>query len=164
MHDDDLLIRLGELGANSKRQSDTHGAERSGIETMAGHKGWHRLAAEVQDLLPVDHQDGVALHEILDFVAQSQRMDRQLVHRLVDAGASRLATSPSDSVRRQAANWSALVRLALASMSCRSTALQSPTMPISILRGAVAISSASMSMRTILAAALKRGGAAWPMI
>ena len=38
----------------------TPSAERSGIEAMARRKGRHRLAAEVQDLLPVDHQNGVA--------------------------------------------------------------------------------------------------------
>ena len=53
------------------------------------------------------------------------------------------------------------MHLALASISWRSTALQSPTMPMSTLRGAVAISSASISMRAILALPLKRGGAAW---
>ena len=89
VHDDDLLVGLGDLGADSERQSDAHGAERPGIEPMARREGRHRLAAEVQDFLPVDHEDGVALHEILDLVAQPQRMDRHLVDRLV--GARRLA-------------------------------------------------------------------------
>ena len=37
-------------------------------------------------------------------------------------------------------------------------------LPKSTLRGAVAISSASISIRAILALPLKRGGAAWPMM
>src|SRR5262249_40428821 len=89
VHHDDLLVGLGDLGPDSERQPHAHGAERSGIEAMGGGKGRHRLAAEVQDFLTVYHQDGVALHEILDLVAQSQRMDRYLVHRLI--GAWRLA-------------------------------------------------------------------------
>src|SRR4030095_19476 len=52
---------------------------------MGGGKSRHRLTAEVQDFLTVDHQNGVALHEILDLVAQSQRMDRYIVHVLVSA-------------------------------------------------------------------------------
>src|SRR5262249_59018495 len=56
---------------------------------MGGGKGRHRLTAEVQYFLTVDHQDCVALHEIFDLVAQSQRMDRYIAHRLV--GAWRLA-------------------------------------------------------------------------
>jgi len=49
-------------------------------------------------------------------------------------------------------------------MICPNTILQSPTMPMSILRGAVAISSPSMSMRAIVALGLNRGGAAWLII
>src|SRR6516162_2846830 len=89
VYDNDLLVGLGDLCTNSERQSDTHSAKWSGIESMARCKGRHGLAAEVQDFLPVDHQYGVALHKTLDLVAQSQRMDRRLVHRLV--GARRLA-------------------------------------------------------------------------
>ena len=159
------LSGLAILAPMPNGQSDAHGAERSGIEAMARRKGRHRLAAEVQDFLPVDHQDGVALHEVLDLVAQSQRMNRRLVHRLVGArclALRRLAIGQRFAAMRR--NDRALMRLALASMSWRSTALQSPTMPMSTLRGAVAISSASISMRAILALPLKRGGAAWPMM
>src|SRR3984957_10649218 len=53
--DDDLLVGLGDLRTDSERQSNAHGAEWSGIEPMAGRKGRHRLSAEVQYLLPVDH-------------------------------------------------------------------------------------------------------------
>ena len=89
VHDDDLLVGLGDLGADSERQSDAHGAEGSGVEAVTRRESRHRLAAVVQDFLPVDHQDGVALHKILDLVAQPKRMDRYLVHRLV--GSWRLA-------------------------------------------------------------------------
>ena len=86
VHDDDLLVGLGELGAEPVRQADPHGAERAGIEPVAGHIGRHRLAAVVEDLLAVHHQDGVALHEVLDLVAQPQRMDRNVVPRLIGVG------------------------------------------------------------------------------
>ena len=46
----------------------------------------HRLAAVVQDLLAVDHQDGVALHEIVDLLAQPQRVDVAVLDILVGAG------------------------------------------------------------------------------
>ena len=85
VHDDHLLVGLGDLGADSERQPDTHGAERPGIEAMTRRKSRHRLAAVIEDFLAVDDQDRVALHEILDLVAQPQRMDRYLVHRLVGA-------------------------------------------------------------------------------
>ena len=63
------LSGLASLAPMPNGSPTPHGAERPGIETMAGHKGRHRLAAEIQDFLAVDHQDGVALHEVLDFVA-----------------------------------------------------------------------------------------------
>ena len=132
---------------------------------MARREGRHRLAAVVQDLLPVDHQDGVALHEVVDLLAQPQRMDVAVLHGLLAPGALQLRLR---AVGQRLAPVLVAVRVDLAldaaSSSWFSTALQSPTMPMSTLRAAVAISSASMSMRAILASALKRGGAAWLMM
>src|SRR5271170_6008062 len=58
-----LCPGLGGLGPDRKRQSHPHRAERPGIEPMAWGVGWDRLAAEIEDLLTVDAQDRVALHE-----------------------------------------------------------------------------------------------------
>ena len=56
---------------------------------MARRKGRDRLAAKIQDLLAVDAQDRVALHEIFDFFAQPQGVD-VAIGRIVAAGASAL--------------------------------------------------------------------------
>ena len=85
----DLRIWLGGLGADRERQSDTHRAEGPGIEPVAGNESRDRLAAEIEDLLPVDREDRLALHEVLDFLAQPQRMD-VAVGRVVAAGAHAL--------------------------------------------------------------------------
>jgi hypothetical protein len=45
-----------------------------------------RLAAEIEDLLSVDRQDRLALHKVLQFLAEPQRMDIA-VGRVVAAGA-----------------------------------------------------------------------------
>jgi hypothetical protein len=42
---------------------------------VARDKGRDRLAAEIQDLLPVDPEDRLALHEVLDLLGELQRMD-----------------------------------------------------------------------------------------
>jgi len=42
---------------------------------VAGDKGRDRLAAEIEDFLPVDQEDCLALHEVLDLLAEPQRMD-----------------------------------------------------------------------------------------
>src|SRR5262245_14676566 len=49
VHDDDLLVGLGDLRTDSERQSDAHGAEWSGIEAMP--RGKSRMTGELIDLL-----------------------------------------------------------------------------------------------------------------
>jgi hypothetical protein len=66
---------LAGLGADRERQADAHSAERPRIEPVARRVSRDRLAAEIEDLLPVDRQDCLALHEILDLLAEPQRMD-----------------------------------------------------------------------------------------
>ena len=61
MQADDLRIGLGGLGADRERQPDAHRAERSGVEPVAGDKGRDRLAAVIEDLLPVGREDRLAL-------------------------------------------------------------------------------------------------------
>ena len=46
---------------------------------VARRMGWHRLAREVQDLVAVDHDNRVAVHELSHLVAQSQRVNGRLV-------------------------------------------------------------------------------------
>src|SRR6266851_4824557 len=90
MQADDLLVGLGGLGADGKRQPDAHRAEGPRIEAMAGGERRDRLAPEIEDLLPVDAEDRVALLEVLDLLAEAQRMN-VAVGRIVgaDAGALR---------------------------------------------------------------------------
>ena len=47
------------------------------VQPVARHEGRDRLAAVVQDLLAVDHQDRVALQEVADLLAEPQRVDRR---------------------------------------------------------------------------------------
>jgi hypothetical protein len=75
VHDDDLLVGLGDLRAEAERQADAHHAERPGVQPMPRRERRHRLPAVVQDLLAVDDEDRVALHELRDLVAERQRMD-----------------------------------------------------------------------------------------
>src|SRR3954453_10583284 len=56
---------------------------------MARSEGRDRLAAEIEDLLAIDAQDGVALLEVLDLLAEPQRVD-VAVGRVVAAGAGAL--------------------------------------------------------------------------
>jgi hypothetical protein len=77
------------LGADREGQPDAHRAEQPGIEPMAGYEGRDRLAAVIEDLLPVDREDRLALHKVLDFLAQRQPMD-VAVGRVVAAGAGTL--------------------------------------------------------------------------
>jgi hypothetical protein len=53
---------------------------------VARDKGRDRLAAVIQNLLPVDRQDRLALHKVLDRLAQPQRMD-VAVGRIIAPGA-----------------------------------------------------------------------------
>ena len=53
---------IGRLGADAKRQANTHGSKGTGIE----------------DLLAVDHEDGVAADEVPNLPAQAQGMNRGL--------------------------------------------------------------------------------------
>src|SRR5688572_10116531 len=46
---------------------------------MARDEGRDRLPAKVEDLLAVDYEYRVAVHEVADFLAQPQRMDRRMV-------------------------------------------------------------------------------------
>ncbi len=86
MQADDLGIGLGGFGADRKRQAEAHRTERPGVDPVTGDNGRDRLAAEIQDLLPVHREDRLALHEVLDFLAQPQGMD-VAVGRVVAAGA-----------------------------------------------------------------------------
>src|SRR5436190_20771360 len=52
---------------------------------MPRREGRDRLAAEIEDLLTVDAQDRVALLEILDLLAEPQRMD-VAIRRVIAAG------------------------------------------------------------------------------
>ena len=85
---DDLRLRPRNLGPDGERQADAHAAEGAGVEPVAGRERRDRLAAEVQDLLAVDHEDGVALEEVAHLLAEAQRMDGRLVgrHRAVRLG------------------------------------------------------------------------------
>ena len=56
---------------------------------MAGNESRDRLAAVIQDLLPVDREDRLALHRVLALLAQPQRM-HVAVDRVVAAGAHAL--------------------------------------------------------------------------
>src|SRR5947208_11777834 len=86
---DDLVIRLRCLGADREGQADPHRAERPRIEAMPRREGRNRLAAKIEDLLPVDAQDRIALLEILDLLAESQRM-YVAIGRVTAAGPSAL--------------------------------------------------------------------------
>src|SRR5207248_6807559 len=55
------------------------------IEAMARGEGRDRLAAEIEDLLPIDAQDRVAVLEILDLLAEPQGMD-VAISRVIAAG------------------------------------------------------------------------------
>ena len=79
MQDQHLLVGLGHLGADAERQADAHRAEDARVQPVARHEGRDRLAAEVQDLLAVDDEDGVAVEEVADLFAEPQRMDRLCV-------------------------------------------------------------------------------------
>src|SRR6516162_5988060 len=110
----DLCRGLGGLGADCERQPYPHRAKGSGIEPVPGDKGRDRLAAEIQDLLPVDRQDRLALHKVLDLLAQPQRMD-VAVRRVVAAGADallRLAVSQFLAPRLKAVGGTRIDRLA----------------------------------------------------
>src|SRR6266566_1979986 len=54
MQADDLRIRLGRFGADREGEPDAHRAERPGIQAVPRGEGRDRLAAEIEDLLPVD--------------------------------------------------------------------------------------------------------------
>ena len=82
--------------------------------------------------------------------------------RALPPGRARFSASPSASRSRQALKRSASKRPSMASISCSSAVRTSATMPMSMGRGLCAISVWSMSIRTMRASALKRGGAAWP--
>ena len=132
------------------------------LSRWPGVEGRDRLAAEIEDLLPVDAQDRVALHEVLDLLAQPQRVD-VAVGRVVAAGAGalrRLAVGQllppgleavGGLARRPRRSAAATPTCSRRRPGCRHCA---PSVPSS---------SASISMRAILASALKRGGAAWPI-
>src|SRR4051812_47704131 len=57
---------------------------------MAGRKSRHRLAAEVQYLLPVDTQNGIALREVLDLLEQPDRMNVAVLGVFVRTGTAAL--------------------------------------------------------------------------
>ena len=76
---DDLLVGFCYFGAESERHRDAHASVRSRIDRMARREERNRLACEVQNLVPIDHDDRVAVHEIANFLAQPQRMNRRSV-------------------------------------------------------------------------------------
>ena len=68
----------GRLGADAKRQANTHGSKGTGIEPVTRMKARDGLAAVIQDFLAVDHEDGVAADEVPNLPAQAQGMNRGL--------------------------------------------------------------------------------------
>src|SRR5262249_57628553 len=48
------------------------------IDAVPRRELWDRLAAVVEDLLAVDAQDAIAVHEVTDLLAQPQRVNRRL--------------------------------------------------------------------------------------
>ena len=84
-----LGVGLRELGTDAVGQPYAHRAKGAGVESVTGGVGRDGLAAEVQDLLAVDDEDRVALEEVANLFAETQRVHRQLVpaHRLVLLGA-----------------------------------------------------------------------------
>src|SRR6476659_7327099 len=79
VQNDHLFARTRGLGADGEWQTDAHGAERTRVKPIARDVCGDRLPAVIQNLLAIDAQDGVALHEVANFLAQAQRMDRGLV-------------------------------------------------------------------------------------
>jgi hypothetical protein len=79
-------LGLAALAPTAKRQAEAHRTERPGVDPVTGDNGRDRLAAEIQDLLPANREDRLALHKVLDFLAQPQGMD-VAVGRVVAAGA-----------------------------------------------------------------------------
>ncbi len=74
-----LLFRLGDLGAQSEREPNAHGPEHARVQAVARHKRRDRLAAVVQNLLAIDHQDGVTIEKVAHLLAQAQRVNGLLV-------------------------------------------------------------------------------------
>ena len=81
MHHDHLLVGARGLCAHAKRHAHAHHAEGAGIQAMCRRECRHGLTTEIQNFLTIHHQNGIALHEVFDFFAQTQRMDRRFVHR-----------------------------------------------------------------------------------
>src|SRR5579863_2171220 len=73
---DDLRVGLGDLRAHSERDGDAHAAVGAGVDRVAGGKDGDRLAREVEDLVTVGDDNRVAVHEVADFLAQAQGMNR----------------------------------------------------------------------------------------
>src|SRR5712691_7083415 len=83
-----LRVRLGDLGAHAEGQAHAHATEGAGVQPVPRHIGRNRLPPEVQDLLSVDHEDGVALEEVAHLLAEPEGMDGRVVrgHRLLLLG------------------------------------------------------------------------------
>src|SRR5262249_54090960 len=75
---DHLLIGLGDLRAGTEKHADAHGSECTRIDAGPRRELWDRLAAVVEDLLAIDAQDAIAVHEVTDLLAQPQRVNRRL--------------------------------------------------------------------------------------
>ena len=73
-----LLVGLGDLCADAERHPDAHGSECTRIDAVPRRELRDRLAAVVEDLLAVDAQDAIAVHEVTDLLAQPQRVNRRL--------------------------------------------------------------------------------------
>jgi len=78
---DHLLVGLGDLCADTERHADAHGSKCARIDAVPRRELWDRLAAVVEDLLAVDAQDAIAVHEVTDLLAQPQRVNRRLGRR-----------------------------------------------------------------------------------
>ena len=64
MEDDDLPVRVREFCPDAEWQADSHSAEWPRVEAMPRNVGRNRLTRVVQNLVSIDDQDRVTLHEV----------------------------------------------------------------------------------------------------
>ena len=105
------------------------------VQPVAGHVGRDGLAAEVQDLLAVHHQDGVAPHEVADLLAEPQRVDRRLVAATSPCPARRPSRRRArGACRSRPRSASGSILPSASARSCSSTARASPAIGTSTSR------------------------------
>ena len=79
MQHEHLLVGLGELRADAVGQADAHRASDAGVQPVARLESRDVLASDVQDLVAVHRDDGVAVEELTDLLAKAHRVHRSLV-------------------------------------------------------------------------------------